>query len=78
MAKVVRMEEKAILTMAEKKILEKAYKILDDIYEECQEEGDLDRYVGDAKMELEAFLDAEELYEIEDENMDTVKITIEL
>ena len=78
MAKVVRVEEKAILTLAEKRILEKAYRILDDIYEECREEGDLDRYVSDAKMELEAFLDAEELYEVESENEDTVKIIIEL
>ena len=78
MAKVVRMDEKAILTMAEKKILEKAYEILGDIYDECRQDGDLEMYAGDAKRELEIFLNEEGIYEVEDENIDTVKIIIEL
>ena len=78
MAKVVRMDEKAILTVAEKKILEKAYEILNEIYEECRQNGDLEIYARDAKNELESFLDADDMYEVEDENTDTVKIIIEL
>lgn len=78
MAKVVRREEKAILTIAEKKILEKAYEILDEIYEECHQGGDLEMYSGDARNELESFLDTNDIYEVEEENTDTVKIIIEL
>ena len=79
MAKVVRREEKAILTMAEKKILEKAYEILDEIYEECRQGEDLEICAGDARRELESFLDNDDIYEVEDdENTDTVKIIIEL
>ena len=81
MAKVVRMEEKAILTMAEKKILEKAHDILDSIYNECQQGGDLEQYARDAKEELAFFLDEgkDNFYEIEDDdNADIVKLIIEL
>ena len=78
MAKVVRMDEKAILTVAEKKILEKAYEILDEIYDECEQGEDLEIYARDARNELGSFLEADGIYEVENENTDTVKIIIEL
>lgn len=79
MAKIEKREEIAILTLAEKRILEKAYDILDEIYDESEGDSKLCGYVRDARDELDNFLCEEDIYEVEDiDSNSSIKITIEL
>lgn len=58
MAKVVKANEKIILTAEENAVLKKALNILEDIYVDCEDaNGDAFTYTKDAKEELEFFLD---------------------
>lgn len=58
MAKVVKANEKIILTAEENAVLKKALNILTDIYADCEDaNGDAFMYTKDAKEELEFFLD---------------------
>ena len=47
--KIRKSKETLILTKEEKAILSKAYEILDDIYVECESDGDLELLSDDAK-----------------------------
>lgn len=78
MPRIERREEIAILTLTEKRILEKAYNILDEIYDESEGGNDLCRYAQSAKEELDDFLSNEDIYEVEDFDNPSIKITIEL
>lgn len=81
MARVIRKEEKAVLSFTEIKILEKAYEILNEIAEDCEHNDDLYEYSEDARVNLEEFLDNKDIYEI-DENTEpkadyiTIQITL--
>lgn len=66
MARVITREEKAILSFTELKILEKAYEILNEIAEDCKHRDDLFDYSDDARCNLEAFLDNENIYEVDE------------
>jgi|GEM_PF-3126363 len=54
--KIVTRKETVILTAQEKAILDKAFEILDDIVEDCEDTGDLWTYAEDAARELNNFL----------------------
>ena len=78
MPRIERREEIAILTLAEKRILEKAYDILDEIYDESEGGNELCRYAESAKAELDDFLSNEDIYEVENSLNPSIKITIEI
>lgn len=81
MARIIRKEEKAILSFTEIKILEKALDILNDIAEDCEHNDDLYEYSDDARDNLEQFLNNKDIYEV-DENTEpkadyiTIQITL--
>lgn len=68
--KIVRREEKAILNVMEKAILDKAFEIMDEITDKANCDGEL----YDAGMAvyntLEDFLDNNEIYEVEPPSAD--------
>ena len=66
MARVIKREEKAILSFTEIKILEKALDILNDIAEDSEYNGDLYVYSNDARNELESFLECSDVYEVDE------------
>lgn len=79
MARIEKREEIAILTLAEKRILEKAYNILDEIYDESDGDSKLCGYVRDARDELDNFLCEEDICGVEDiDDNPSIKIIIEL
>ena len=65
--KIISRKETAILTAQEKAVLDKALEILDNITNECEDNGDLWNYAQDAANELESFLNHGEnaFYEVE-------------
>ena len=59
--KIKKSEETLILTQTEKAILSKAYDILDEIYDECEEGGNIENYADEAKDYLEGLLEEAEV-----------------
>lgn len=59
--KIRRSKETLILTKEEKAILAKAYEILDEIYAECDCEGDIEEYSDAAKDNIKYLLDDAEV-----------------
>lgn len=76
--RIVRKEEKAILTATEKAILDKAFEIMDEITDHASEDG----YLYDASVAayntLEDFLGNDELYEVECPSDGVSKIVVEV
>lgn len=77
--RVIKREEKLILTATEKAILDKAYEILNEIEDEVDYDGNIYPYVRDAKNELDYFLDEGEMfYEVEPPAENVSKIVVEI
>ena len=78
--KIVTKKETVILTAQEKAILDKAYDILNDIAEDCEDSGDLWTYAEDAARELENFLNhgKNDFYEVEEPAEGVSKLVIEI
>lgn len=76
--RIVRREEKAILTATEKAILEQAFKIMDEITEDANCDG----FLYDAGIAvynaLEDFLDNNEIYEVEPPSEGVSKVVVEI
>jgi hypothetical protein len=77
---IIRAKEKVILTAGEYAIINKAYKIMDDICDECEvDDGEgLLRYATNAKDELEYFLNdgKNDFYEVEETTCSTVTVRL--
>ena len=72
--KIRKSKETLILTQEEKAILSKAYDILDEIYNECEDGGNIEKYVNEARDYLEFLL---EEVEVEGGELDgVVNVTI--
>ena len=67
-------EETLILTQTEKAIFSKAYDILNEIYYECEEGGDIENYADEAKDYLKWLLEEAEVENGEPHG--TVNVTI--
>jgi hypothetical protein len=63
--KVISKKETAILTATEKAILEKAFEIFNNIAEDCENYEGLWTLADNARDSIEAFIDSEDLYEVE-------------
>ena len=76
--RIVRREEKAILTATEKAILEKAFEIMDEITDDADDDG----FLYDAGIAvynaLEDFLDNNEIYEVERPSDGVSKVVVEI
>jgi hypothetical protein len=59
--KIRKSKETLILTQSEKAILSKAYNILDDIFDECENNGDLELFSDDAKNSIGELLEIAEV-----------------
>ena len=59
--KIIKSNERLILTQSEKAILSKAYKILDDIYQKCETDGDLETYSDISKDNINDILEIAEV-----------------
>lgn len=55
--KIRKSKETLILTKEEKAILSKAYEILDEIYDECENCGDIEHFVNEAKDNIDSLLE---------------------
>ena len=49
--------ERIILTQEEKAILSKAHDILDEIYDKCENDGDIENYADEARDDLKFLLE---------------------
>ena len=79
MAKIVKREEKVILTATEKAILDKAHAILEEITDEVDYDGEIFPYTRDAMNELEYFLDeGKAFYEVEPPAENVSKVIVEI
>jgi hypothetical protein len=76
--KIVRKEEKAILTATEKAILEKAFDIMDEITDKAESDGFLYDNALNVYNALEDFLDNKENYEVEPPAENVSKIVVEI
>ena len=76
--RIVRREEKVVLTATEKAILDKAFEIMDEITEDADDDGD----VFDAGIKvynaLEDFFDSYEIYEVEPPAEGVSKVVVEI
>ena len=54
-------KETLILTQEEKAIFSKVYDILDEIYNECEDGGNIEKYVNEARDYLELLLEEVEV-----------------
>ena len=54
-------KETLILTQEEEAILSKAYDILDEIYDECEDSGKIENYANEARDYLELLLEEVEV-----------------
>ena len=54
-------KETLILTQEEDAILSKAYDILDEIYDECEDGGNIEKYANEARDYLELLLEEAEV-----------------
>ena len=59
--KIIKSKERLVLTQSEKAILSKAFSILDDIYDECENDGDLEAYVETSKDNINDILEIAEV-----------------
>jgi len=76
--RIVRREEKVILTATEKAILEQAFKIMDEITEDADADGELYEAGIDAYNALEDFLDNNDIYEVEPPSEGVSKVVVEI
>ena len=76
--RIVKREEKAILTATEKAILEKAFEIMDEITEDASGDGFLYDAGIAAYNALEDFLDNNEIYEVEPPSEGVSKVVVEI
>ena len=76
--RIVRREEKAILTTTEKAILEKAFEIMDEITDEAETYGELYDIGSRVYNALEDFLDNNEIYEVEPPSEGVSKVVVEI
>lgn len=59
--RIKKSKETLILTQKEKAILSKAYEILDEIYEECESDGDIEAFADEAKENIKYLLEDAEV-----------------
>ena len=59
--KIVKSKETLVLTQSEKAILVKALAIVEDIYDECEGNGDIESYAEDVKDNITYLLDDAEV-----------------
>ena len=59
--KIRKSKETLILTQSEKAILSKAFSILDNIFDNCENDGDIERYSEDAKEDIKCLLEDAEV-----------------
>lgn len=59
--KIIKSKETLILTQSERAILLKAQSILEGIYDECDEDGDIEVFSDQAKNNIEDLLDCAEI-----------------
>lgn len=59
--KIIKSKERLVLTQSEKAILSKAFSILDNIYDECENDGDLEAYAETSKDNISDILEIAEV-----------------
>lgn len=76
--RIVRREEKAILTATEKAILDKAFEIMDEITEDASCDGEVYDVGISVYNALEDFLDNRDIYEVEPPSEGVSKVVVEI
>ena len=59
--KIIKSKETLILTQSEKAILSKAHKIIDNIYDACEDGGDIETFADEATNRIADILDCAEV-----------------